>query len=108
MFASNFLVKDSALKYERGKDKLTRYAQKKTIASGHTMENSFCSICGTLMYRITSNHPDEILMRIGTVDDFLLHETKLKPTLENFVKDRVGWFSGVEGAKQVQGDHFNP
>ncbi|KAI4643406.1 uncharacterized protein J4E78_009875 [Alternaria triticimaculans] len=33
----------------------------------------------------------------GPVDDFNLVETKLKPTRELFVKDRVSWFEGVKG-----------
>ena len=41
-------------------------------------------------------------MRIGTVDDFSLHETKLKPRVEQFTKDRVNWLHGVEGAKQTE------
>lgn len=45
-------------------------------------------------------------MRIGTVDDFNLHETKLKPRVEQFTKDRVGWLGGAEGVKQVEGDSF--
>lgn len=36
-------------------------------------------------------------MRIGTVDDFHLHETKLRPQKEIFVKGRVGWWGGMEG-----------
>ncbi|KAJ4364518.1 hypothetical protein N0V83_009113 [Neocucurbitaria cava] len=40
-----------------------------------------------------------------TVDDFNLVETKLKPTREIFVKDRVGWLNdvSVEGIKRFEG-----
>lgn len=51
MFASNFIVKDEALEHVRGEDKLKKFAQKKTIESGETMANYFCSECGTLLYR---------------------------------------------------------
>ena len=54
MFASNFIVNDSALKHIRGQDKLTKWSQNKTIATGNTMTNYFCSVCGTLMYRVSS------------------------------------------------------
>lgn len=39
-------------------------------------------------------------MRIGTVDDFELHETKLRPTIEDFTKDRVEWLKPVDGLEQ--------
>lgn len=61
------------------------------------MEDSFCSNCGNLMYRRTSRFPGVTILRIGTVDDFNLHETKLRPQFEQFIKDRVDWFEGVKG-----------
>lgn len=64
------------------------------------MTNYFCSTCGTLMYRVGSGFPGCSILRIGTVDDFNLHETKLKPRVEQFTKDRVSWLSGVEGAEK--------
>lgn len=103
MFASNFIVKDSATQHVRGRDKLTKFAQSKTIASGNTMENHFCSVCGTLMYRISSGFPGMLITRIGTVDDFDLHETALKPSVEVFTENRVCWLKGAEGVKQEKG-----
>ncbi|KAK3651222.1 hypothetical protein LTR56_002080 [Elasticomyces elasticus] len=100
MFASNFIVKDSALKHLKGQEKLTEYSQSKTVASGNTMTNFFCSTCGTLLYRKSSGFPGMSITRIGTVDDHKLHETKLKPKLEVFTKDRVSWWPGVQGAEQ--------
>ncbi|KAK1094362.1 hypothetical protein LTR48_000460 [Friedmanniomyces endolithicus] len=66
------------------------------------MTNYFCSVCGTLMYRRSSGFPGMSITRIGTVDDLKLHETKLKPKLEVFTKDRVSWFPGVQSAEQRQ------
>lgn len=100
MFASNFTVLASETKHVRGRDKLTKFAQSKTIESGNTMENHFCSVCGSLMYRISSGHPELLITRIGTVDDFDLHETVLKPRIEIYTKDRVCWLSDVNGAVQ--------
>lgn len=100
MFASNFTVKASATEHVRGRDKLTKFAQSKTIESGNTMENHFCSVCGTLMYRISSAWPELLITRIGTVDDFDLHETVLKPRIEIYTKNRVCWLDNVEGAEQ--------
>ena len=100
MFASNFIITDSSLKHIRGEDKLTKFAQSETIASGNNMANFFCSVCGTLMYRRSSGFPGLSIPRIGTVDDFDLHETKLKPRVEQFCKDRVAWFGGGEGVPE--------
>jgi hypothetical protein len=55
------------------------------------------------MYRITSGYPGISVLCIGTVDDFNLHETKLKPQVEQFVESRVEWLHGLEGIKQVEG-----
>ncbi|RFU27520.1 hypothetical protein B7463_g8802, partial [Scytalidium lignicola] len=103
MFASNFTVADVHVKHLRGQDNLKAFSQSRTIATGNTITNYFCSTCGTLMYRASSGFPGLLFMRIGTVDDFNLHETKLKPHVEQFVDDRVGWLLPVGGVKQVKG-----
>ncbi len=101
MFASNFIIADTHLVHLRGLDNLNSYGQSRTIASGNRMTNCFCRTCGTLMYRVREGSPAKIL-RIGTVDDFHLHETKLRPRREIFVKDRCGWVSAVDGAEQFE------
>lgn len=106
MFASNFIVKDSSLTHLAGQEKLTKYSQSATIATGNTMSNYFCSVCGTLMYRRSSGFPGMSITRIGTVDDFKLHEGKLKPRIEQFTKDRVSWFHGGQGVEQHEGNYY--
>jgi hypothetical protein len=106
MFASNFTVDDAYLKHLRGQENLKTFSQAKTIASGNTMINYFCGTCGTLMYRKSSGFPNWSIARIGTIDDFNLMETKLKPTVEQFIESRVNWFHGAEGLKQVAGSSF--
>ncbi|KAI9737245.1 MAG: hypothetical protein M1818_005777 [Claussenomyces sp. TS43310] len=106
MFASNFIVADTHLSHLRGRANLTSYSQSHTVGSGKTMTNYFCSTCGTLMYRVGAAFPGHSILRIGTVDDFHLHETKLRPRVEQFVESRVGWLSGVEGVKQVKGTAY--
>ncbi|KAK5170375.1 uncharacterized protein LTR77_004962 [Saxophila tyrrhenica] len=106
MFASNFIVKDSAMKHNRGEDKLTKFSQADTIATGNNMTNFFCSVCGTLMYRRSSGFPGMSIPRIGTIDDFNLHETKFKPRVEQFGKDRVCWLKGGEGVEQYVGNFY--
>lgn len=108
MFASNFIVKDTAIDWIRGTDKITKFKQSKTIDTGDSMENQFCSVCGTLMNRVSSGFPGASVLRIGTVDDFSLHETKLKPRIEQFCKDRVKWFKGGDGVEQKEGNYFTP
>ena len=107
MFASNFIVADTHLKHLRGQENLKTFSQSHTIASGNNMTNFFCSTCGTLMYRVGSAWPGHSILRIGTVDDFNLQETKLRPRVEQFTKDRVSWFSGVEGAKQTEASAYS-
>ncbi|KAH7374136.1 Mss4-like protein [Cadophora sp. MPI-SDFR-AT-0126] len=102
MFASNFTVADSHLKHLRGQENLKTFAESKTIGSGKTMTNYFCQTCRTLMYRVGVAFPGTSFLRLGTVDDFSLHETKLRPTVEQFVKDRVSWVHGVDGAKKFE------
>jgi hypothetical protein len=108
MFASNFTVADTHLKHLRGQENLKIFKQSRTVSSPgeNTMANYFCSTCGTLMYRVGSNFPGTSILRIGTVDDFSLHETKLRPRVEQFTKDRVSWLHGVEGVIQVEGSAY--
>ena len=106
MFASNLIVDDQYMNHARGKENLTAFVQNKTIASGNTMTSYFCSTCGTLMYRVSSGYPGHSILRIGTIDDFNLHETKLKPRIEQFTKNRVNWFSGGVGVEQHEGSYF--
>ncbi|KAL1717182.1 Mss4-like protein [Schizophyllum commune] len=103
MFASNFTVDNAYLKHLRGQERLSVFGQSKTVARGHKMTNYFCSVCGTLMYRVGEGFPGQSILRNGTVDDFALHETKLRPRKKLFVKDRVAWFTGVEGVEKFEG-----
>ncbi|KAH6988540.1 Mss4-like protein [Ilyonectria destructans] len=108
MFASNFTIADTHLEHLRGQENLKAFAQSKTIASGSLMTNYFCSTCGTLMYRVGAAFPGHSILRVGTVDDFNLHETKLKPRVEQFIEDRVCWLSNLQGVKQHVGIAFKP
>lgn len=101
MFASNFTIKDEYVKFIRGKDNLSTWGQSETVASGGRMENHFCKTCGTLMFRIGEKFEGVHIMRIGTVDAHDLHETKLRPTVELFSKDRVDWLKPIEGMEQA-------
>ncbi|KAL4893726.1 Mss4-like protein [Aspergillus ambiguus] len=108
MFASNFIIADSHLTHLRGRDTLSTFRQSKTIASGKAMTNYFCSTCGSLMYRVGEAYPGSSILRLGTVDDFNLHETKLKPRVEQYTKDRVEWLCAADGVKQVETSAYTP
>ena len=106
MFGSNFVLNTSVTTHTRGKDKLTKYTRSDTTTTGNTMENDFCSVCGTLMYRIGSGFPGVLIARIGTVDDFNLHQEMLKPEVEQFAKDRVRWLQPAKEVLQDEGFHY--
>ncbi len=71
------------------------------------MANYFCSVCGTLMYRISSGYPGKLIPRIGTVDDFDVQSHQLKPKIEQFTKDRLTWVREPEGVDSHKGGFFN-
>jgi hypothetical protein len=56
------------------------------------------------MYRVAAAFPGMSILRVGSVDDFSLHNTKLRPTLEQFTKDRASWKLPTDGAKQFVED----
>ncbi|BFZ57880.1 hypothetical protein PYCC9005_004935 [Savitreella phatthalungensis] len=107
LFATNFIVKFDQVKHLRGQELLTKFAQSKTIASGFEMANYFCSKCGSLMYRIGAGFPGSAVLRVGTVDDFHLHETVLKPRLEQFCDDRATFLNPQTGVEQQPGNFFD-
>ena len=70
------------------------------------MTSSFCSVCGSLMYRVSSGFPGVTILRIGMVDDFEMHETVLRPRIEQFAGNRVNWLKPAEGVEQQQGNYY--
>ncbi|KAI0433783.1 Mss4-like protein [Xylaria sp. FL1042] len=106
MFASNIIVKNENLKHLRGRENLKTFSQSTTIVSGKNMTNYFCGTCGTLLYRVSERLPNVSILRLGTVDDFNLADTKLRPRTEQFIKDRVSWFPGCEGTRKAEGTAF--
>ncbi|KAK3653384.1 hypothetical protein LTR56_004588 [Elasticomyces elasticus] len=103
MFATNFCLLDDEITWLSGKDKLTRWGQSATIASGNTMTNSFCSVCGTILNRQSSGFPGANFLRVGTVDDIKLHDEILKPGVEQFTTTRVAWYHGIDGVNKAEG-----
>ena len=102
MFASNFTVAESNVKHIRGRENLKTWTQSETVASGNSMTNYFCITCGGLLYRVSGGEPDRLIMRIGTIDDFSLHYTKVKPRREQFTRGRVPWFPGMPDVPKME------
>ncbi|KAH7142273.1 Mss4-like protein [Fusarium sp. MPI-SDFR-AT-0072] len=104
MFTSGFVILDTHLKHVRGEENLRQFGQSQTIEQkGNVMTNFFCSTCGSLMYRRGVGFPGASILRIGTVDDFKLGETALRPTIEQYVKHRVDWIKDIEDMVQIEG-----
>lgn len=102
---SNITVSDARIRWIRGEDRLTTFAEAETVRAKAEMTNYFCSTCGTLMYRRGARFPGLTILRTGTVDDFSLAETKLRPQVEQFIETRVSWSTPIQGAAQVVGLH---
>ena len=71
------------------------------------MTNYFCSVCGTLLYRVSSGYPGLKIPRIGTVDDVSLHETKLKPTIEQWRKRKAAWVGDIQGIEHYADGEYD-
>lgn len=104
MFTSGFVVLDTHLKHVRGEEHLNQFSQSETIErKGNVMTNFFCSTCGSLMYRRAGSYPGASILRLGTVDDFKLSETVLKPTIEQYTKHRVDWLKDIGNVEHAEG-----
>ncbi|KAL0936001.1 uncharacterized protein CTRU02_208216 [Colletotrichum truncatum] len=103
MFCSIFVVDDNYLRHVRGRENLKTFSQSRTTASSNTMTNYFCNTCGGLLYRVSSGLPGKSILRLGTIDDISLAETKMKPQIEIFTESRVGWQAPLDGIKQSKG-----
>ncbi|KAI5272018.1 hypothetical protein E4T47_04689 [Aureobasidium subglaciale] len=100
IFTSAFVIEKTVLKHIRDEHDLTQYST--TVEAGNTMSDFFCKTCGSLMYRQSSQYPDLLVPRTGTIDNLEFPETKLKPQVEVFCRSSVGWFGGLEDVRQMQ------
>lgn len=100
MFTTGFVVLDTHLTHVRGEENLKQFSQSDTIErDGSAMTNFFCITCGSLMYRRSSAYEGVSVLRGGTVDDFKLVGTVLKPGDEQFCKYKVAWLSSIKDLK---------
>lgn len=104
MFTTGIVVLDTHLTHVRGEENLKQFSQSDTIErDGSAMTNFFCITCGSLMYRRSSAYEGVSVLRGGTVDDFKLVETVLKPGDEQFCKHKMAWLSSIKDLKQSLG-----
>ncbi|KAI9896941.1 hypothetical protein N3K66_007963 [Trichothecium roseum] len=84
----------------------------KSCDNGGTVRRSFCSRCGANVCIVNLTNPairDFVIVPMGIVDEEEEDQegqdegASSKPGSEFYVKRRVGWFPGVEGAKEFQG-----
>lgn len=68
------------------------------------MTNYNCGTCFSLMYRVSSGLPGQSILRLGTIDDFSLVDTKLRPKREQFIKTRAAWLKGLDDVKTTDGN----
>ncbi|CAI7677845.1 unnamed protein product [Penicillium pancosmium] len=96
-FTSNAVVPRTSFKLTKGT--CTSYDAKG--ASGKINKHFFCPTCGSSIYTELEIMPDMTCVKAGTLDN---KGTELngKIDVELYVKDRTGYLSAVEGAKQAQ------
>ncbi|ODM17315.1 hypothetical protein SI65_06990 [Aspergillus cristatus] len=94
-FTSNLMVPRDSFRVTKGSPKHCDT----TGDSGKNNRHFFCPDCGSSLYSQPDIMPDITTIKAGTLDN---GENGLRGRVdvEVYVKDRVGFVSGVEGARQ--------
>lgn len=71
----------------------------KTLENGHVIVSTFCSECGTTLFREGAGMPGTRFVKAGILDDPAVLNT-FKPQGEIFVSRRVDWLAPISGASQ--------
>ncbi|RSL51251.1 hypothetical protein CEP53_008512 [Fusarium sp. AF-6] len=71
--------------------------------SGSDVTDHFCPTCGSLIYVISKSAPGLVFLKAGSLDDLSLNDTKFRPRVEIYCKDKYSWLSAVEGAAAFDG-----
>lgn len=106
MGTAAFTIAGEHVRWNRGQNSLSSFGQSETVGTGNRMVTSFCKTCGTVMYRQGTGFPGVFVMRLGVVDDFNLFEGRLKPRIEQFIKDRPSYLREADGVKQYHGYYY--
>ncbi|EKG12517.1 Glutathione-dependent formaldehyde-activating family GFA [Macrophomina phaseolina MS6] len=75
----------------------------RTGDSGKTVTNNFCGECGTLLWVTGEAMTGVTIVKAGTLDDLSLNDTKYKPKVEIFTRNKYSWLADVEGAAKFEG-----
>lgn len=65
------------------------------------MTSCFCADCGSTLFRISEGIVRVVMVKAGCIDDVDLDD--MRPDVELFVRDKVGWLSHIVGAEQKKG-----
>lgn len=80
-FATNGIVRESDFKLISGQDKLTAYE------ATPGQEKFFCRICGSPIMSKTESRPDELRVRLGTIDS----DIQERPMAHIFATSKAAW-----------------
>ncbi|KAF2488501.1 hypothetical protein BU16DRAFT_623534 [Lophium mytilinum] len=94
-YSTNLVIKEESFKWLSGTPKTIS----KTADSGKEIISHFCGDCGSTLSRTGGSFPDQVIVKVGTLDDFdALKDAK--PVVEFFAPERVDWVNAVPGAGQ--------
>lgn len=65
------------------------------------MTSYFCADCGSTLFRTSEGIVGVVMVKTGCLDDVDLDD--MRPDVELFVRDKVGWLSPIIGAGQKEG-----
>ncbi|KAL0259542.1 hypothetical protein SLS55_005279 [Diplodia seriata] len=75
----------------------------RTGDSGKPVTSNFCPECGVLCWVTGEAMPGVLIVKAGTLDDLSLVETKYKPKIEVYCRNKFSWLADVEGAQKFEG-----
>ncbi len=81
-FRTRAAIRTEAFRWLSGEEKLSRY----NSSPGET--RTFCRVCGSTLPTFFRDHPDEIGLPLGTLDD----DPGVKPSAHVFVGSKAPWW----------------
>ncbi len=95
-FASNGIVAANEFRIVSGEDQLTAYA------NSATQNKYFCRHCGSPIMSKNTNHPDQVRIRLGTIESDITE----RPAAHIFVGSKANWNSIQDTLSQF--DEYEP
>jgi hypothetical protein len=91
-FGSSAVVAKEHFHIRKGEDELSEYK------SSSTKIRYFCSHCGSHLFAVSSTAPDDVILRIGTLDP----GHGLRPESHIYVEDKPDWYEILDDLPQYQ------